>query len=97
MVFRDIIPPPNKKEKSAPFVMQSSPPPRLAGRARGLMYIAIFASILIFALNFVQITQSGLRLKQNLIQSAGAGFEKISNGMDELKEANFETARKLFV
>mgnify|MGYP001603495818 FL=1 len=38
-----------------------------------------------------------MRLKQNLIQSAGAGFEKISNGMDELKEANFETARKLFV
>lgn len=96
MVFRDIIPPKNKKGKSAPFTMQETLTPQSSSRARGLMYIAIFASILIFALNFVQIAQSGLRLKQSLIQSAVVGFEKISNGMDELKEANFATAGKLF-
>lgn len=98
MLIRDIIPPKKQENRKQAIIINEPDVLNRAGaRARNIIYILIFASAIVLALNFVRMSQSGLRLKQNIIQSAGAGFEKIENGVAQLGEANFETAKNFFV
>lgn len=98
MLMRDIIPPLKQDEnrKQAIIVNEPDVSGENSRRARSIIYMLIFASVIMLALNFVRMSQSGLRLQQSIIQSAGAGFEKIESGVKSLGEANFETAKNLF-
>ncbi|MBI4994543.1 DUF4012 domain-containing protein [Candidatus Peregrinibacteria bacterium] len=94
MFVRDINQPASDKNRTQTIFVNESNNNRTVSRS--LMYVLVFASVIVLGLNFIRMSQSGLRLKQSIIQSAGAGFEKIENGVASLGEANFETAKNLF-
>lgn len=98
MLIRDIIPPKkqNENRKQAIIINEPDVLNKTGARTRNIIYISVFALVIVLALNFIRMSQSGLRLKENIIQSAGAGFEKIENGVGALSEANFETAKNFF-
>lgn len=93
MVIRDVIPPHQEVPK---IVVRERASEKTSKRVRELSFVLGFACIILFVINAIHISTSGLRLKKNVVEAAKIGFENIVSGAYELSDSNFENAEKLF-
>lgn len=88
-----------KTARAAPqrLIIQDQTNPRTVRRIREIGIILAIACAMLFVIISVHLSKSGLGFKQNIVDSAGAGFEHIISGAMALQETHFEDAKQLFI
>lgn len=100
MIFRDIVKKPAKDkkgdQKEISLVLKDKESVRQTQRTAGLIFIFAAASLALLIINFINLRNSGLRMKESVADSASAGFETILKGAEAIGESDFKKAKDLF-
>lgn len=97
MFLRDIIPKTGREKSGGKSVILKEPADEKQINAiRNLAMIFGAACLLMFIITSIHLANSGLRIKRNIVEAAGAGFDNIVNAALALKDTRFDNAKTLF-